>query len=311
LIVTMGFVVAFTLLGMASLHFAMMQNEATERQKASMEAFWLADGALEQARARFPNLVEKEQLAMHLTNDQDEPLDNKYFDFHSRRKVEPNGYQRQFRYEVLSYGTVNGQKRYILAELDKYNIPDYPFVTTFESINSPVPPKMIDKLEIFVEEACDENLYVDNIPAGGFRGATCVYVENVQNITVPEKNPDQVANVLFIDVTQVNQLEGGTFVPTITFDGPVDGIVQIRGDVRLNLANLNNVNLQINGALLVDGRVEFVDNNTLAQDPELVFNAELVDKALLLIPSYEYFNSYNLDAKIIKWEEVAELGEEI
>lgn len=39
LVVTMGFVVAFTLLGMAALHFAIVQNEATERQKASMEAF--------------------------------------------------------------------------------------------------------------------------------------------------------------------------------------------------------------------------------------------------------------------------------
>lgn len=311
LIVTMGFVVAFTLLGMAALHYAMIQNEATEKQKASMEAFWLADGALEQARAEFPTLVAKDQAPVNLLNANSEPLANKYFDFHSRRKTEPDGYQRQFRYEVLSYGAVNGERRFILAELDKYNIPDFPFVTDRQPINSPVPPKLLDRVEIFVEEACDENLYVDNIPEGGFKGATCAYIQTAQNVVVPQKNPDQTTNVLFIDVSEVNKLDEGTFVPTITFDGPVDGVVQIRGNVRLNTANLNNVNLQINGALLVDGAVEFVTNNPSAPDPELIFNAQLVDSALNLIPSYAYFDSYNLDAKIIKWQEVADLGEQI
>ena len=311
LVVTMGFVVAFTLLGMAALHFAIVQNEATERQKASMEAFWLADGALEKARAEFPKLVDKDQPPVHLLNEQAEPIAFKYFDMHSRRKVEPDGYQRQFRYQVLSYGSVNGEKRYILAELDKFNIPDFPFVTTQEPINSPVPPKILDRMEIFVEEACDENLYVDNIPQGGFKGVTCVYAENAQHILIPETNPDQIANVFFIDVSEVNKLDNGTFVPTITFDGPIEGVVQIRGNVRLNKANLNNVNLQVEGALFVSGRVEFVDNNPAAQEPELVFNAKLVDQALFLIPSYSYFDSYNLDAKIIKWEEVADLGEQI
>lgn len=311
LIVTMGFVVAFTLLGMAALHYAIVQNEATEVQKASMEAFWLADGAVEKARAEFPSLVTREQLAVHLTNDQDQPLDNKFYDFLSRKKIEPDGYERLFRYEVLAYGSVNGQERYIRAELDKFNIPDYPFVTTREPVNSPVPPKLVETIhESFIEDLCDgENLHEDVIPVDNFTGVTCLQVRNAQNILVPEKRPDETANVLFIDVTEVNERNG--VIPTITFAGPVDGLVQIRGNVKLNQANLNHVNLQINGALFVNGQVEFIDNIPGAEDPEVVFNAQLVDQALILLPAYDYFDTYRVRGRVIDWQEVADLGEQI
>ncbi len=49
LVVTLGFVFVFTLLGFGALHYAYTQNERVEREKASAEAFWLADGALQMA----------------------------------------------------------------------------------------------------------------------------------------------------------------------------------------------------------------------------------------------------------------------
>lgn len=313
LVVTMGFVVAFTLLGMAALHFAMVQNEATERQKASMEAFWLADGAVEKARAEFPSLVDKDQPPVHLVNELAEPLTNKYFDVHTRRKVDPDGYQRQFRYEVLSYGSVNGEQRFILAELDKFNIPDFPLITTSEPINAPVPPKIVERIDNVLEDACgDDNLFRDNnnLPSS-IEDVLCLHLVKSEFITIPERDPNEPANVLVIDVTGINSSDSGGIVPTITFASPINGIVQIRGDVKLNQSNLNNVNLHIDGALIVDGTVEFVNNNPAADEPELIYNAQLVDEALLLVPSFKYFDSYNLDAKIIKWEEVADLGEQI
>ena len=311
LIVTMGFVVAFTLLGMAALHYAMVQNEATEMQKASMEAFWLADGAVEKARGEFPSTVAWTDNDIHLLDDEGQVRANKYYNFLSRKKVEPNNYERLFRYEVLAYGSVNGQNRYIRAELDKFNLPDYPFVTTHEPVNSPVPPKLVERIhESFIEDLCDgENLHEDAIPDDNFTGVTCLQVRNAQNILVPEKRPDERANVLFIDVTAINVQEG--IVPTITFSGPIDGLVQIRGNVKLNQANLNNVNLQVNGALFVNGQVEFIDNIPGAEDPELVFNAELLDQALILLPAYDYFETYRPRGRVIDWQEVADLGEAI
>ncbi|MCK5178653.1 MAG: hypothetical protein KAR32_03920, partial [Candidatus Omnitrophica bacterium] len=49
LVVTLGFVFVFTLLGFGSLHYAYVQNEIAEKGMASAEAFWLADGAMERA----------------------------------------------------------------------------------------------------------------------------------------------------------------------------------------------------------------------------------------------------------------------
>lgn len=55
LIVTLSFVLVFTLLGFGSIHYAYVQNEIVEKEKASAEAFWLADGAIEMAFNKLEN----------------------------------------------------------------------------------------------------------------------------------------------------------------------------------------------------------------------------------------------------------------
>src|SRR3989338_216322 len=50
LIVTLGFIVVFTLLGVAVMHLAGAQNDVAVKQSFSTEAFWLADGVVERIR---------------------------------------------------------------------------------------------------------------------------------------------------------------------------------------------------------------------------------------------------------------------
>lgn len=49
LVIVLGFVLAFSLLGVGSMHHSYTQSEIAEKEKASAEAFWWADGALERA----------------------------------------------------------------------------------------------------------------------------------------------------------------------------------------------------------------------------------------------------------------------
>ena len=50
--VTLGFVLIFSLLGVALMRRATMQNETTERRTHSVEAFWIADAGVELARSK-------------------------------------------------------------------------------------------------------------------------------------------------------------------------------------------------------------------------------------------------------------------
>lgn len=305
LIITLGFVVAFTLLGMASLHYAMVQNEETERQKASMEAFWLADGAVEQAKAKYPGFIPKEDDPVHLLNSAGETDFNRYYDVHSRIKQD-----RKFRYEVLAYGKVNGQTRYIKAELDHLNFPDYPFVTTKQPINEPVAPKLVDKIDFFEDEYCDAPIFdgenFDEDFANQFRGTTCVFIDHSQHIKIPAPDTSiDKANILVIDVTEVNKLNSGTFVPVVEFESPINGIVYVKG----NLKFLEN-NLKITGELIVDGQVEFIQGIN-QNEPEIVYNAQIVDDALILLPQYHSPEFFGNNMKIISWEEVSQLDEQI
>ena len=54
LILTLTFFLVFTMLGIASIHYATMENEFTERLKFSTQAFWLAEAAIERASSHLP-----------------------------------------------------------------------------------------------------------------------------------------------------------------------------------------------------------------------------------------------------------------
>ncbi|MCK5013960.1 MAG: pilus assembly PilX N-terminal domain-containing protein [Candidatus Omnitrophica bacterium] len=52
LTVTLSLVIIFLMLGLATIHYASVQNETAERRLSSMEAFWLADAGVELARSK-------------------------------------------------------------------------------------------------------------------------------------------------------------------------------------------------------------------------------------------------------------------
>ena len=53
LVVTLGFILVFTLLGMSSLYLSTVQNEAAEKRLASSKAFWLAEAGLQKTLWEF------------------------------------------------------------------------------------------------------------------------------------------------------------------------------------------------------------------------------------------------------------------
>jgi hypothetical protein len=52
LMVTVAFIIVFTLFGISSIYHAGLQNSAAEKRRASEQAFWLADAAIEMAKVR-------------------------------------------------------------------------------------------------------------------------------------------------------------------------------------------------------------------------------------------------------------------
>jgi Tfp pilus assembly protein PilX len=52
LIVTLGFILIFTLLGLAAMHLSGVQNEAAVKQAYSTKAFWLADAGVQVGKKR-------------------------------------------------------------------------------------------------------------------------------------------------------------------------------------------------------------------------------------------------------------------
>ncbi|MCA9402740.1 MAG: hypothetical protein KC897_03075 [Candidatus Omnitrophica bacterium] len=306
LVVTMGFVVAFTLLGMAALHFAIVQNEATERQKASMEAFWLADGAVEVAKGEYPEPI-PEGTQYYLANAANEPNLNRWYRVHSKRKPVSPDYNREHRFLVYAHGSVNGQSRYIKAELDKISIADYPLITSRSPIDSPVPPKIVETIDTFAEEACGDPIVSDKLAHEEFIRFTCFRAINTENVLIEPPRQNEVGNILVIDVRELNR---ANIVPSITFASNIDGLISITGNVKLSERNLQGANFVLNGTLIVDGTVEFLDdNNDSVIDSDIVFDPQKVDEALYYV--YRDRSIRNRSVRIVNWEEVADLGEQI
>jgi len=116
LLLTLIFVLGFTMFGFASLFWGTTQNEATERQKLSTEAFWLADGGIEEGWAQLPTLINR-------TNN----LGNGLYSIMTTNQI--NGLTYTERWQADSEGYINQgldeeQKRGILAIISNYNFDD-------------------------------------------------------------------------------------------------------------------------------------------------------------------------------------------
>lgn len=110
LVVTLAFVLVFTLLGFGSLHHVFVQNEIAEKEKASAKAFWLADGIAERTFAR----LKENWVSENVTNITDSLWGgtyNLYF-------YPASDCNTPFSCEFKSQGLVDGQYRTIRATVD-------------------------------------------------------------------------------------------------------------------------------------------------------------------------------------------------
>ena len=102
LALTVCFVLVFTMLGFSAIQLATTQDEIADKERASLEAFWLADGALERAKSK-----------MLVTNSIVGSIDN-YRSYATTVRTDNNaGF---FNSTVEATGTVNNKKRKIQSE---------------------------------------------------------------------------------------------------------------------------------------------------------------------------------------------------
>ncbi len=309
LIVTMGFVVVFTMLGMASIHHAMSEHRAVAARKASMEAFWLADGAVQLAKAKLPAVRSIAEAATVLDT-------NRSFDYVS--ETSPG---RVFEWKVQAYGLVNGERRSIIANISNSNFPDYPVTTSNPIPNLPFflnPGEVKEKPNLSFNETfnipegtniqesfCSPgHVFVNDIDPNGFDQITCLTFDtNDEGVEVPvPQNPN---TILVIDVTGANQNHNAT--PFILFQGSVEGIVYIKGDTEIIIDD----GIQIKGSVFLEGESKIIAGGL----PEgftgdIKFNGQAVDGAIAR-SRFGGFPTNPSSLAVKSWKEVEQLDDNI
>lgn len=116
LILTLTFIFVFILLGLGTIYQAGAHNRDAEKKRASMEAFWLADGAVQKAK----NKIQKTPPVLVDTSDPAVALGRGTYDVYSA--TDPYCLTCLDRWVIRSEGLVQGQKRMIEAIAAKYDI---------------------------------------------------------------------------------------------------------------------------------------------------------------------------------------------
>jgi len=276
LIVTTGFVLVFTLLGIASLHFAGLQNELAEKRRFSLEAFWLADGALEIAKEKLPDLIDVE---IQLDDD------SRSYDVQSA--LVPGFADRWL---VESTGYVLGEQRSIEAELRLAGIPP-DAITSKEPLE---PPDDIDIDPELIGEDPDLNFInlfnttqeevVEHIDEGGV-----IFTEIVSDSAEITFDYTEGRYLVLIDASQANALGITPDVEIVSLD--VDGttihaILWIEG-------NINLINPDIEGTVFINGTPQ------LSGEGSINFSQDVVDT---VVSNLGLNVTGNL--KIISWKEI-------
>ena len=109
LVLTLGIVIFFILMGLASINFAMLHNELTEKERSSAAAFWLAEAGVEKALSKLPTLIPETDPAV--------TVGDGTYDVTSA--PDPACPHCTNRWVVSSQGVVNNQTRHIKAVVAK------------------------------------------------------------------------------------------------------------------------------------------------------------------------------------------------
>lgn len=316
LVVTMGFVTVFTLLGMASIHHAMSEHQAVEARKASMQAFWLADGAVQRARAFLPGVREVSLQpipAKHITDG--------IFDFHTHLSTD-----RSYEWKVQAFGLVKGQRRNIIAYVSNKNLPDYAVTSNkkFSSLpNFLTEAEVSHKPDLNIENTfgvsqgqtyksiCSNGVVEitvgsEDIPADAIKDVACLDINtNDELITIPEQKSE--STILIIDATNANKLSE---VPTnIDFAGDITGIVYVVGNTTIGIYE----DIQINGSVFLEGNSSILALKKVSgveYEGDIKFDGVAVDKASSL-SKYADFLKKTEGLSVKNWKEVGELDKDI
>jgi len=330
LVITLGFVLVFTSLGLASLYHAGNQNQSAERLEASAEAFWLADGAVQRAKSYIPNLMlpgDYENIGegsgtYSVTSVMDGTSSflwnveaKGYVQKDQDKDGNPIIWSRAIRAQIAGFGipgvlNTNGDiKKYddstgecsfptaVDIECDKVdaNI-GFNFNTFFPNVNfAAIVPD--DTYSDTVPPA-DPTHFSNLVPLSG---VTFINLENTNVAQFPSSNPIQGSGFLYIDLTVAND-------PLVN---PPDGI---EPDLRMEIADFSGIiyvagqgqlkirgNPDFNGAIFVEGTLETrVEGNA-----DLGYDITAIDDALdEICDSPGACDGPPGNVAIIAWEEV-------
>jgi len=278
LVVTLGFIMVFSMLGVGSIYHASMQNVAAEKRRQSMEAFWLAEGGVEKAKTKL------RQASSVLIPDSDSPVALGHGTYDVYSMADPGCPLCLDRWLVHSEGLVKNQPRTIEVIMAKYDIDNVLMtqgpIKDFE--NCPMASVGIDCS--LVEENVDfsfesvlngtsqqdivnnaDYTYTDPQNAGDvdpIAGITVIYLTG-NNASLSLTTDNQTATTfLLIDTTQVtsnskpniNIAGNGDFLGIIWVIGAVEikGTTDIRGSVFVQSGSSNQTTVLGNANLEYD-----------------------------------------------------------
>jgi len=305
LVITTGFALIFTMLGIASIHYAGVQNEFSERMKSSSEAFWLADGAIEKAK-RYVDVGtnDAERSIVNFDSDELNPgsFPPKNFTLNSEKIL-------SFTWLVKAQGNVNNQSRAIEAQIRLF--------PGFGALNTNGPIKFFDddsgecsfpsgdqidceNVDAFVgftfngnDDGIFSNVNLPLLPVPTYSDAvpdsdpthfsnlaslpllpatthiTVINIANTANVQFPGSNPIQGSGFVYIDVNDAN-VNG--IVPKIKIEiADFSGILWIAGQSDTRISG----NGTFLGAIFAETTLEVsvVGNSTIQYDEDAILAA--------------------------------------
>jgi len=320
LMLTLTFVLAFTSLGIAAIYHAGKQNEMTELLRASTEAFWLADGAVQRAMTNIPNDYNPSETASIGSSR------GQYYIFSDN----PTTDAFDLKWFVETKGVVNGQIRTIKAEINGF--PNFGVLNTNGPVDNFDPdthtcsfPSAVNIDCSLIEAEIDPDFtFFSVFPDATFPlNADQTYTDNA-----PNNAPNHYSNLNPLSGLTVINIEtpgGGGSTPSVQFNNskPITGtgfvLIDMRTanlngkqpDLKVEFSNFGGIlwvmgvgsvsirgTTPFNGAIFIDGG----DSTRLTGTPDIIHDLAAIDDAVsqLEIPG----GGTPGEPAIAKWEEV-------
>ena len=328
LVITSGFVLAFTMLGLAGLYMAGQENEMADRLRASTQALWLAEAGIERTRATFPVTPPTSEQNLGLGT------------YQATSTTVNSG-----KWTVTSKGMINlytgkdssasnqPQVRTIQATLATYTISDaiksedflrcnnsYDINQCKAFVNGPISQLVSVKLgEVF--KGLTENNVISAATSTNTKYNYDDYVASpsthpIKNVTVIDATTTDPSNNSPTPIVEINTDSfTGTeipflyirandsirnIVPTIKFTGskPFNGVLWVNVSARANISQTSG----FNGTIFIqgDGNAQNeLDSTDLTK--KIIYDETVVDKAIANLGNFWTTNSR---PTIVDWKEL-------